>query len=276
MTVTRVTGSEVPRLRGMLDVVPLSLDQYHRMIDAGILENGTPIELLEGYLIGKDRGLGQERPQPCRMLADPPRLAGLMEVWPLSIEQYERMLAEGILGEDDPIELLEGYLVATDRGRGPGMGVGPEHASATSQLTRRLSRTLPETWVVRCQDPIGLGPAEVAGAGSEPQPDVAVAQGPDSRYVQRHPGPEDLRLVVEVADSSLSTDRDIKGKSYASASIPLYWIVNLVDRQLEVYSDPDPAAGQYRSRQVLSENQQVVLGWEGLAPITLQVKDLLP
>jgi Uma2 family endonuclease len=260
----------------MVEIMPLSIDQYHRMIDAGILENGTPVELLEGYLIGKDRGLGQERPQPCRMLADPPRLAGLMEVWPLSIEQYERMNAMGIFDEDDPIELLDGYLVAIDRGRGPGMPPGPKHALGTDRVHRHLTRTLPEPWLIRGQNPIRLGPPTVAGAGSEPQPDVSVVRGPESLYEQRFPGPEDLRLVVEVADSSLPTDRSIKGERYAAANIPLYWIVNLVDRQLEVYSDPDPAVGRYRSQQMLSENEQVVLSWEGLAPVTFQVRDFLP
>src|ERR1051326_4980874 len=101
------------------------------------------------------------------MPEDPPRLGGVAELWPLSLDQYHRMIAAGILDEDDRIELLDGYLVAKDSGRGPGMPPGPEHASATSRVNRRLSRTLPETWVVRCQDPIHIGPSAVAGAGSE-------------------------------------------------------------------------------------------------------------
>jgi Uma2 family endonuclease len=260
----------------MLEVMPLSLDQYTRMIATGILGEDDPIEMLEGYLIGKDQGMGQARPQPGVMPPDPPRLAGLMEVWPLTLDQYERMIAAGIINEDDAVELLEGYLVATDRGRGPGMPPAPEHASATRRLNRRLAKALSDAWVISCQDPIRLGPPHVAGAASEPQPDVAVAIGPEDRYDHQHPGPPELRLIAEVADSTLVSDRRYKTQLYAEAGIPLYWIVNLVDRRLEVYTDPDPAAGAYRSQEVLTEDQAVVLAWEGLAPLPFQVREFLP
>jgi Uma2 family endonuclease len=275
-TTKQLLGHAVPHVQGLGEIVPLTLDQYHRMISSGILPDGTPVELVGGYIVGKDRGMGHELPDSCVMPKDPPRLAGTAELWPLSLDQYHQMIAAGILAEDDPIELIDGYLVAKDSGRGPGMPPAPEHASSTSRVNRRLSRALAETWVVRCQDPIQLGPSDIAGAGSEPQPDVAVAQGPESRYDNHHPGPADLLLVVEVSDSTLSRDRQDKAQRYASASLPRYWIVNLVDRQLEVYTDPDPATGQYRSRQVLTENAQVVLSWPGLAPVTFAVKDFLP
>jgi Uma2 family endonuclease len=238
---------------------------------AGILAKDEPVELCEGYLVGKD----QARPEPCAMPSDPPRLEG-RELWPLSLEQYQRMIAEGILEEDDPVELLDGYIIATDRGRGPGMPPGPEHAFSTNALHTSLVRALAPAWVVRCQDPIALGLAAVPGAGAAPQPDVSVAQGPNTLYAHRYPGAADLCLVAEVADSSLLTDRRAKAVRYAQAGIPLYWIVNLVDRQIEVYSDPDTAAGQYRSVQVFDEHQQVVLSWAGLAPVTFAVRDFLP
>src|SRR5437667_12554052 len=108
MTLTKVSRTEVPLLRGQLEVVPMSIDQYERMIEAGILGEDAPIEFLEGYLVGKDQGLGQARPEPSVMPEKPPRYAGQLELWPLSIDQYERMIAEGILDEDDPLELSEG------------------------------------------------------------------------------------------------------------------------------------------------------------------------
>ncbi len=205
-----------------------------------------------------------------------PRLRGLLDILPLSIDQYERMIAEGILGEDDAIELLEGHLVAIDRGGGPGMPPNPEHSSATGRLNRRLTRVLPDAWLVRCQDSIRLSPSGEIGAGTEPQPDIFVIRGPESRYDHCRPGAEDLQLIIEVSESSLASDREYKGELYAAAGIPRYWIVNLVDRQLEIYSDPDPAKGQYRSCEILTENQQVVLCWEGLDPITFSVKEFLP
>jgi len=202
-------------------------------------------------------------------------LRGRFQLVPLSIVQYERMIATGILGEDDPIELLEGYLVALDRGGGPGMPPSPAHCSATGRFNRRLTRALPDPWFVHCQNPIRLGQPEIAGGGSEPQPDVAVVQGPDTRFAEQYPGPEDIRLIIEVSGSSLLSDRDFKGKLYATAGIPLYWIVNLVDRKLEVYWDPDPSTGKYCSREDFGEDQQVVLCWEGLEPITFAVMDFL-
>jgi Uma2 family endonuclease len=84
--------------------------------------------------------------------------------------------------------------------------------------------------------------------------DVAVAKGPEAYYDDHNPRPEELHLLVEVAASSLAEDRNYKSWLYATASIKLYWIVNLVDRQLEVYSDPDPVTGQYGSRQILAPN----------------------
>jgi Uma2 family endonuclease len=185
------------------------------------------------------------------------------------------MIETGILAEGAPTELLEGYLVAKDRGRGPGMTHGPIHATGVSRLYRVLLAALGHEWVIRSQLPITLPPAARV-RGSEPEPDGWVADGPEHRYVDHHPGPGEIRLVAEVADSSLLADRRGKGPLYAAAGIPLYWIINLVDRQLEVYSDPDPATGQYRSQQILAEDQQVTLSWPGLAPVTFAVRDFLP
>ena len=260
----------------MLEIWPLSVEQYEQMIAAGILTEEDPVDFVEGYLVARDQNLGQPRPHGRELGKGTPRYEGRRELWPLSSEQYERMNKEGILGEDDPIELLEGYLVAIDRGGGPGMPPKPEHSYATASVHRRLTRALPDPWLARSQDPIRLSPAGVPGVGREPQPDVFVIQGPENRYAHRRPGPEDLRLIVEVSETSLSSDRDYKGELYAAAGIPLYWIVNLVNRQLEVYSDPDPTTGQYRSREILAEDQQVSLSWAGLPPITFAVKDFLP
>jgi Uma2 family endonuclease len=276
MTVTKVSWTEAPRLYGMLEIWPLSTEQYEQMMATGILAVDDPVEFLDGYLVTKDHNLEQTKPHSCDRRDERPRYEGRWELWPLSSDQYERMISEGILGEDDAIELLDGYLVAPDRGGGPGMPPNPEHSSATGRLNRRLTKALPDPWLVRCQDPIRLGPRGVPGAGMEPQPDVFVIQGPESRYAHRRPGPEDLRLIVEVSETSLSSDRDYKLGLYATAGIPLYWIVNLVDRQLEVYSDPDSTTGRYRSREILAEDQQVVVSWEGLPPITFAVKDFLP
>ncbi len=270
-----VTKQEALTFRGM-ELMPLSLEQYRRMFQEGVLTVNDPVELLEGYLVGKDRGVGQARPQPCVIPPDAPRYLGMLEIWPLTLAQYQQMIRTAIIGEDDPVEMMAGYLIAKDRGRGPGMGAGPQHSLSVSRLLRRIIQAVPPPWVHRCQDPIEIGPQNIAGAASQPEPDFAIAQGPDDQYAQRYPGPADLWLVIEVADSSLLADRRGKAQSYATAGIRLYWIVNLVDRQLEIFTDPDTQAGQYRSQQILPEDQQVTLTLPDLPTVTFLVRDFLP
>jgi hypothetical protein len=207
---------------------------------------------------------------------DIPRLYGLAEIWPLSLDDYHRMVETGIVGEDTPIEFIEGYLVAKDQGRGPGMGHGPAHALAVSNVSELLTVALAATSVVRCQLPVTLPPGVLPTAGSEPEPDLVVAVGPRGRYSDHHPGPAEIQLILEVADSSLAYDRSTKARLYAWAGVPLYWIINLIDRRLEIYSDPDTAVGAYRAQDFRAEDQSVVFAREGLAPVTFQVKDLLP
>jgi hypothetical protein len=275
MTVTKVSRTEVPRLRGMLEILPFSVEQYEQMIAAGILKEEDPVEFVQGYLVGLEQRAGPARPHPDSP-QDGPQLGGRL-LWPLSINQYQQMIAAGIILDGDlTLELLEGFLIAKDRGLGPGMAQEVPHRRAVRRVMQHLTAALPGRVYIQVQSPVDLGPIAIGGRGSEPEPDVAVAEGPETRYDDHHPRPDELHLLVEAADSSLSMDRNYKAWLYASAGIKLYWIVNLVDRQLEVYSDPDPATGQYRSREILTEDQQVVLNWEGLPPMTFAVKDFLP
>lgn len=274
MTLTELTGTKPPRLHGVAEIVPLSLDQYHRMIEVGIVGEDDPTELIDGYIVSKDRGMGFDWPSG-KVPPDVPRLCDIIPLWPLSLEQYHRMIEAGVVGEDDPVELIDGYLVAKDQGRGPGMGHGPTHAAGLRQTFDLLKAILGGNWVVQSQLPITLGMASGLG-GREPEPDVTVAEGPRQRYATHHPDPSEIRLLVEVADSSLTIDRTVKAPLYAAAGIERYWIVNLVDRQIEVYADPDPATSQYGSREVVAEDQQVTLHWQGLAPVAVQARDLLP
>ena len=109
----------------------------------------------------------------------------------------------------------------------------------------------------------------------EPEPDVAIVRGSDADYRHRVPTPADVALLVEVSDSTLDQDRGKKLEAYARAGIPVYWIVNLVDRQVEVYTRP-VKAGRYRSRKDYKPGQQVpvVIAGQQLAPIA--VDDILP
>jgi Uma2 family endonuclease len=115
-------------------------------------------------------------------------------------------------------------------------------------------------------------------ATSEPEPDVAVVRGSDDDYSDHHPGPEDVPLLVEVADTSLRRDRGFKKAIYAKARIAVYWIVNLIDRRVEVYTQPTgpAAAPDYGQHQDFGETDQVPLVIEGREVARIAVSELLP
>ncbi|MBI1925050.1 Uma2 family endonuclease [Candidatus Poribacteria bacterium] len=185
-------------------------------------------------------------------------------IWRLSVDQYHEMIRAGILTEDDPVELLEGWLV-------PKMPKKPPHR-VTTQLTREaLARILPAGWYVDTQEPITT-------EDSEPEPDVGVVRGETRQYLDRHPGPGDVALVAEVSDATLQRDRGFKKRVYASASIPVYWIVNLIEKQCEVYTAPSgPTEGaDYRRRQDYGLSDAVRLVIEGVEVGRIAPRELLP
>jgi len=186
------------------------------------------------------------------------------QLYRLSVDQYHAMAHAEILTEKDNVELLDGLLVQK-------MTKNPPHTLST-QLTREsIERVLPAGWFVNVQEPLTT-------AASEPEPDVSVVRGTRRQYAIQHPGPGDLALVVEVADSSLPDDRGLKKEVYARASIPVYWIVNLVDHMVEVYTDPTGPVNQpdYRQRQDFGPADDVPLVIDGQEVARIPVRDLLP
>lgn len=181
-----------------------------------------------------------------------------------SVAEYHRLIASGVLTEDDNVELLNGYLVHK-------MSRNPPHDSALQLLLAALPPRLPGGWTLRLQSAVTL-------AASEPEPDGAVVRGGPRTYAGRHPGPADCGLVIEVADSTLAADRADKGLLYAEAGIPEYWIVNIVDSQVEVYTRPSGpgATPAYASRQDYPTGAAVPLVLGGQTVGTLPVADLLP
>lgn len=174
-------------------------------------------------------------------------------------ERYFALVRDGVLAEDEPVELLEGVIVAV-----PPMD--PPHAWAIARLDSLLRRIAPAASQVRVQCPLR------AGAHSVPEPDVAIVPGPSDAWQHEHP--DRALLVVEVSGRSRAQDRITKAAIYASAAIPEYWIVDLVDDRLEILRDPDPAAGRYRSVRVACAGEHV-------APLcapdaSIPVGDLLP
>lgn len=184
-------------------------------------------------------------------------------VWRLSVDQYHRMIREGILTDDDPVELLDGWLI-------PKMPKNPAHRVATRLTRMALERAIPPGWYVETQEPVTL-------ALSEPEPDLAVILGDTRDYLDRHPGPQEVVLVVEIADTTLERDRVFKKRLYAEAGIPFYWIINLPERMVEVHHSPDTEANppDYRTRQLFTLGTGVPLE-VGNDPAEIRVADLLP
>ena len=142
-----------------------------------------------------------------------------------TVEQYEQMAIAGIFAEDDRIELIEGEIVEMSP-------IGPSHSACVSSLIQLIQQQIGSSLIIRVQDPIRLSNR------SEPQPDVALVQPRADFYAGGHPEPEDVVLLVEVADSSLSYDRDLKLPLYARAGIAEVWLVCLLPQTVEVFRAP--------------------------------------
>ncbi|MEI7646186.1 MAG: Uma2 family endonuclease [Chloroflexales bacterium] len=185
-------------------------------------------------------------------------------IWRLSIAQYHQMVQAGILTDDDPVELLEGWLVTK-------MPKNPPHRLATQLMREALAQLAPIGWYVDAQEPITT-------ADSEPEPDVVIVRGDRRQYRDRHPGPEDVALVVEVSDSTLQRDRTMKQRLYATAGIAVYWIVNLVDGQVEVYQEPSGPASEphYARRDDYRREAAIPLMLDGESVGVVDVEAVLP
>lgn len=143
----------------------------------------------------------------------------------ISIHDYHRMAETGILLEDDRVELLNGEIIEMSP-------IGPSHTSHVKGINRVLSKLLEGIAVLGVQDPIVLNDL------SEPIPDLSILRWREDDYLHAHPTPQDVLLVIEVADSSVAIDRGAKAPLYASAGIPEYWIVNIPGKKIEVYRNP--------------------------------------
>ena len=139
--------------------------------------------------------------------------------------EYERLIDLGVFQPGEPVELIGGELMVAEPQSAP-------HYTAIQKIARALEAAFGPGWEVRTQGPIGLD------EDSEPEPDIAVVPGTPDDYSRAHPSRP--TLTVEVAESSLGMDRERKGSLYARAGLPDYWILNLVDRVLEVDREPAP------------------------------------
>ena len=174
-----------------------------------------------------------------------------------TVEEYEQIA--GFL-DDDRVELIDGYLVKK-------MTKNPPHVIGCARTLATLARTAPAGWHGRPGEPVRVG------RRTEPEPDVSLARGTVDDYLNGHPGGADVALVVEVADTTLAKDRRRK-RVYGPAGIPVYWIVNLNGRRVEVYTGPGPDG--YASRTDYVPGMNVPLVIDGTIVGHIAVDDLLP
>lgn len=172
----------------------------------------------------------------------------------LSLTDYHRMGEAGILREDDRIELIQGELIEM-------APIGSRHASMVSHLTYVLADATGTTAFVWAQNPIALPP------DSEPQPDIALLKPRTDRYAGSLPGPADVLLLVEVADTTLAYDRDVKLALYAQHGIPEVWIIDVQAGLLSIHRDPSPQSYQ----RVLSPGKTEAISLAMLPDVTIDL-----
>jgi Uma2 family endonuclease len=181
-----------------------------------------------------------------------------------TVDEYHRMIDNGFFAEDERFELLEGWIVYK-------MTRKPPHDATVELVSNLLRGHLPQGWRVREEKAITT-------VESEPEPDLAVVRGSIRDSMSRHPEPSEIALVVEVSDSTLSSDRGLKARIYARAGIPVYWIVNLVDHRVEVYTEPTgPDANPgYRACREVAPGEALPLLIEGREVARIDARELLP
>lgn len=178
--------------------------------------------------------------------------------WKLTADQYQRMGETGILHEDDPVELVEGELYQM-------LPIGSWHNSRVDCFNRILTVGVGDMGIVRVQGSFRLS------ADTEPEPDILVLRYRPDFYEAALPGPEDVLLLIEVADASLAYDRDFKLPLYARAAIPEAWILNRESQRLEVYREP--RGGAYQSVTFVEPGSSVTP--LTFSDLTIRVSDLL-
>lgn len=177
-----------------------------------------------------------------------------------TVDDVLRMVDAGIFGEEDRIELVNGEILMVPP-------QGPEHRSLKDELHARLLAAYGKRKVhILDQGPL------VAGEEGLPEPDLAVVEGAPRDYLERHPTGGDTVVVIELSSTSQDRDRR-KATDYARGGVPLYWLLDLPARRLDVYSDPDPARHRYRTRVSLFEDDDVTLP---LLATTWRVASMLP
>lgn len=174
-----------------------------------------------------------------------------------TVEDYYRMAESGILKPEDKVELIEGVIVDM-------VPIGSKHGGVVNKINRLLSRAVDDEAIVSIQNSVRLNDF------SEPEPDVVLLKFRQDFYTESHPGPSDILLIIEVANSSLNYDRDVKLPLYARHNIPQAWLLDLSTDTLWIYSQPQD--GTYKER--VKANLQQPVSLPGLSGAEIDLSTL--
>ena len=163
----------------------------------------------------------------------------------INVEEFHRMAETGILTEKDHVELIHGEIIEISP-------IGSRHSSTVNRISNILKEVLGKNAIISVQNPV------VIDDHNQPQPDISILKPSHNYYADRHPGPRDILLVIEVADTTRDYDREIKLPLYASAKIPEFWLVNLEKDEIEVHRLPVQNA--YKNIEPCRGSDQIELG----------------
>jgi Uma2 family endonuclease len=163
-----------------------------------------------------------------------------LRLW--TVDEYHRMAEAGIFEPSERVELLEGKIIWM-------IAKGTAHSSAVGRTNKLLQNRLGNQAWIAVQDPVKLNER------SEPEPDIAVVKIDPLDYADHHPTPAEIYLIIEVADSSLKLDTEIKAKAYSQAGIKDYWVLDVVKRELVVFRNPTTEG--YQNRETITEHQNI-------------------
>ena len=228
---------------------PLTSDLYMRLGELGVCGDKAPFFLWHGRLVDKEVFAEEEAYRPYR----------------IGLKRFERMVTAGVFADDQAVFLWEGRLVRK-------MTADHAHFITVSLLYQSLLAMLAPGWTVIQEQPVAIDEFSL------PEPDLAIIRGSLRDYLKRRPNALDLGLLVEVADSSLPQDSQVKLRIYAQARLPYYWIVNIPERRIEAYESPMNQADRpgYAIRRDYRAGQRVPVILDGEQVGTIAVDEILP
>lgn len=199
---------------------------------------------------------------PSLITLEPPTLPNVEFVYRFTRDEFRKLEESGVLGFDRQFELIHGLLVEIPV-------ANPIHDGCLRRINQRVTKLVPEGYFLQLHGSLAL-------SDSEPIPDASVIRGGIEDFDREHPEPSHTAIAIEVSNTSLRFDQKEKRPLYAESDIPVYWIIDVNARQIEVYSDPEPFKMTYATQAVYKPGDAVPIVLDGQTVATIPVSDLLP